>query len=91
MQVLASMVIEVVRSILVITRNKIPTSLLNNSNFSSKHNTLKHSLLQLEETGSKTLQDLKSKTLVQQCYKAVTLHEGKLPKLITPIISKVTL
>jgi hypothetical protein len=62
MQVLASVVIEAVHSILVTTRNKIPTFWLNNSNFSSKHNTLKHSLLQLEEKGPKTLQDTKSET-----------------------------
>jgi phosphoserine aminotransferase len=43
MQVLASVVIVTVRSSLVITRNKIPTSWLNKSNLNSKHNTLKHS------------------------------------------------
>jgi hypothetical protein len=59
---LASVVIETVRSILVITRNKIPTSWFNNSIFSSKHNTLKHSLLQHEEKGPKTSQDSKSET-----------------------------
>jgi hypothetical protein len=57
MRVLASVVIEAVHSISIITRNKIPTSWLNNSNFNSKHNMLKHSLLQHEEKGPKTLQD----------------------------------
>jgi hypothetical protein len=71
MQVLASVVIEAVRSILVITRNKIPTSWLNNSNFNLKHNMLKHSLLQHEEKVQRHYKTQIGNTTVQQRYKGL--------------------
>jgi hypothetical protein len=90
MRVLASVVIEAIRSISVITRNKISTSWLNNSNFNSKHNMLKHSLLQHEEKGPNTLQGSNRKHHSTTTLQSGYLHEGKLLKLITPITMKVT-
>jgi hypothetical protein len=77
MQVLASVVIVTVRLILVITRNKIPTSWLNKSN--SNQDTICLSILyyNMMEKGYKDTTRLKSKnTTVQQCYNAAALHEA---------------